>query len=224
MSPSPPSADDGILLNLIVHLSKSTKTNTFIRTIRNHGFPLVRGESLYLRSLFEQRLREWIHERLEEECTTGTLNVQGLGVIHMLAIMGYNSHIRMYYDLGRGKLSLDFPDLKGWTALHWAAFFNRNSIAQLLLDMGANPTLLTRRTMEFPSGLTAAEVAWRNGHHKLASYLTNVTKEYLHQSNVTALDASSSQVQMDAKNRTKMGGKDESKRASKRTRVSNKGC
>ncbi|KAI3944968.1 hypothetical protein MKW92_051065, partial [Papaver armeniacum] len=120
----PHCATDQILLSLILSLCKCTNTNTFIHKIEYHGFPLVRGESLYLRRLLEQKLKEWISERLEEGCTTGTRNYQGFGVIHLLAILGYRSHIQMYCGLGRGKLSLDFQDIKGWTALHWAAFFN----------------------------------------------------------------------------------------------------
>ncbi|RZC57827.1 hypothetical protein C5167_005130 [Papaver somniferum] len=202
----PSSFQDKILLERILHFCKRTKTATFIRLIQNHGFPLIRGESLYLRFLLEQKLREWISERLEKGCTTGTHNIQGLQVIHMLAILGYRWLIRMYSELGRGKLSLDIEDVAGWTALHWAAFFNRNLTAQLLLDMGANPTLVTRRTIEFPNGLTVAEVAWKNGHHELAAHLANISEEYLHRSNAAALDASSSQVQLDTENHTETGG------------------
>ncbi|KAI3940001.1 hypothetical protein MKW98_029777 [Papaver atlanticum] len=151
-------------------------------------------------------LMEWIYKRLEEGCPTENLNFQGLGVIHMLAILGYRSLIRMYCGLGKGKLSLDFADLTGWTALHWAAFFNRNQTAQLLVDMGVNPTLVTGRTIQFRNGLTVAEVASKNGHHKLASHLANITEEYLHRSNAATLDASSSQVQLDTENHTEMGG------------------
>ncbi|KAI3858547.1 hypothetical protein MKX03_005595 [Papaver bracteatum] len=116
----PSSFKDKILLERILHFCKRTKTATFIRLIQHHGFPLIRGESLYLRFLLEQKLREWISERLEEGCITDTHNIQGLQVIHMLAILGYRWLIRMYSELGRGKLSLDIADVAGWTALHWA--------------------------------------------------------------------------------------------------------
>ncbi|KAI3901541.1 hypothetical protein MKW92_021500 [Papaver armeniacum] len=182
-------------------------TTTFTRSIQNL---FGRGESLYLdlEIILETMLMEWIYKkRLEEACTTETLNFKGLGVIHMLAILGYRSlHSDAYCGLGKGKLSLDFADVTGWTAFHQATFFNRNLTAQLLLDMGENPTLVTRRTMEFPNELTVAEVALRNGHHKLAAHLDNISEEYLHRSNTAALDASSSRVQLDTENHTEMGG------------------
>ncbi|KAI3858552.1 hypothetical protein MKX03_005600 [Papaver bracteatum] len=185
--------------NLILSYCERNYT-TFIHSIQN---PFGRGENLYL----ETMLMEWIYKRLEEEgCPTENLNFQGLGVIHMLAILGYRSLIRMYCGLGKGKLSLDFADLTGWTALHWAAFFNRNQMAQLLVGMGANPTLVTGRIIQFCNELTVAEVALRNGHHKLAAHLANITEEYLHRSNAAALDASSNQVQLDTENHTEMDG------------------
>ncbi|XP_026378000.1 calmodulin-binding transcription activator 5-like [Papaver somniferum] len=191
-----------IMHDLILSYCERNST-TFIRSIQN---PFGRGENLYLEILLETMLMEWIYKRLEEGCPTETLNFQGLGVIHMLAILSYRSLIRMYCELGKGKLSLDFADLTGWTALHWAAFFNRNQTAQLLVGMGANPTLVTGRTIQFRNGLTVAEVALKNGHHKLASHLGKITEEYLHRINAAALEASSSQVQLDTENHTEMGG------------------
>ncbi|KAI3944969.1 hypothetical protein MKW92_051066, partial [Papaver armeniacum] len=87
-----------------------------------------------------------------------------------------------------------------------------NLTAQLLLDLGANPTLVTKQTVEFPNGLTVAEVASKNGHQKLADHLANVAEEYLRPSSVAVLDASSSQVQLDTENHTKTGGNYESGR------------
>ncbi|KAI3858157.1 hypothetical protein MKX03_022476 [Papaver bracteatum] len=193
-----------IMHNLVLSYCERNYT-TFIRSIQN-PYGSSRGKSLYLECLLKTMLTEWIYKSLGEGCTTETLNFQGLGVIHMLAILGYRSLIRLYFELGKGKLSLDFADLTGWTALHWAAFFNRNQTAQLLVDMDANPTLVTGRTIQSRNGLTVAEVASENGHHKLASYLSKITEEYLARSLAAAIVASSSQVQLDTENGTEKGG------------------
>ncbi|WP_170990962.1 ankyrin repeat domain-containing protein [Herbidospora galbida] len=58
-------------------------------------------------------------------------------------------------------------DSAGWMPLHFASAYGYEGSARALLDAGADITAITRE------GLTAAEIAQRNGHGTLASLLVH---------------------------------------------------
>ncbi|OVA16811.1 IQ motif [Macleaya cordata] len=124
------------------------------------------------RSLFEislkNKLQEWLLERMLEGSKTSVRDHQGQGIIHLCAILGYTWAIRPY---SRSGLSLDFRDAHGWTALHWAAYYGREEMVAVLLSAGANASLVTDPTSEFPGGCTCADLASQNGFDGLAAYL-----------------------------------------------------
>ncbi|KAJ6726500.1 CALMODULIN-BINDING TRANSCRIPTION ACTIVATOR 6 [Salix purpurea] len=123
--------------------------------------------------LFELSLRnaikEWLLERILEGCKTTEYDTQGLGVIHLCAIMGYTWSAYLFSWSG---LSLDFRDKHGWTAIHWAAYYGREKMVAALLSAGAKPNLVTDPTKENPSGCTAADLASAKGYDGLAAYLS----------------------------------------------------
>ncbi|KAJ6350794.1 hypothetical protein OIU78_006842 [Salix suchowensis] len=123
--------------------------------------------------LFELSLRnaikEWLLERILEGCKTTEYDAQGLGVIHLCAIMGYTWSAYLFSWSG---LSLDFRDKHGWTAIHWAAYYGREKMVAALLSAGAKPNLVTDPTKENPGGCTAADLASAKGYDGLAAYLS----------------------------------------------------
>ncbi|KAG5240293.1 calmodulin-binding transcription activator [Salix suchowensis] len=123
--------------------------------------------------LFELSLRnaikEWLLERILEGCKTTEYDAQGLGVIHLCAIMGYTWSANLFSWSG---LSLDFRDKHGWTAIHWAAYYGREKMVAALLSAGAKPNLVTDPTKENPGGCTAADLASAKGYDGLAAYLS----------------------------------------------------
>lgn len=78
-------------------------------------------ESLFEHAL-QNRLREWLLERVVEGRKTTEYDGQGQGVVHLCAILQYTWAINLFQLAG---LSLDFRDKHGWTALHWAAYCGR---------------------------------------------------------------------------------------------------
>ncbi|KAI3991244.1 hypothetical protein MKX01_022465 [Papaver californicum] len=124
------------------------------------------------KSLFEitlkNKLHEWLLERVIEGTKISARDHQGLGIIHLCAILGYTWAVRPF---SRSGLSLDFRNARGWTALHYAAHFGREEMVAVLLSSGANPSLVTDPTSEFPGGCTSADLAAQNGYEGLAAYL-----------------------------------------------------
>ncbi|KAI3924952.1 hypothetical protein MKW98_002861 [Papaver atlanticum] len=98
-------------------------------------------------------------------------DIHGLGVMHLCASLGYTWAIALYRMISFG---VDYRDLNGWTALHWAAFHGRQGATTLLLIHGANPSLLTKPNAEHPWERTAASIAFERGHNDLAAYLVDI--------------------------------------------------
>ncbi|XP_051129654.1 calmodulin-binding transcription activator 5-like isoform X2 [Andrographis paniculata] len=123
-------------------------------------------------SLFEltlqNRLQEWLLEKVVSGCKLPERDEHGQGVIHLCAILGYTWAILPYSWSG---LSMDYRDKFGWTALHWAAFYGREKMVAALLSAGAKPNLVTDPTSESPGGCTAADLASKSGFDGLAAYL-----------------------------------------------------
>ncbi|XP_042751940.1 calmodulin-binding transcription activator 5 isoform X2 [Lactuca sativa] len=123
-------------------------------------------------SLFElilqNRLLEWLLERLLEGSKIPERDDEGQGVIHLCAVLDYTWAIFPYSWSG---LSIDFRDKRGWTALHWAAHYGKQRTVASLLSAGANPNLVTDPTSENPGGCTPADLASKNGYEGLAAFL-----------------------------------------------------
>ncbi|XP_073129164.1 calmodulin-binding transcription activator 6-like isoform X2 [Henckelia pumila] len=126
-------------------------------------------------SLFEltlqNRLQEWLLEKVVAGCKISERDKYGQGVIHLCAILGYTWAV---YSFSCSSLSLDYRDKFGWTALHWAAYSGRETMVAALLSAGAKPNLVTDPTPENPGGCTAADLASKNGFDGLAAYLAEM--------------------------------------------------
>ncbi|KAL3508152.1 hypothetical protein ACH5RR_033534 [Cinchona calisaya] len=142
-----------------VYLSKSIKAKEI-------SFPQAK-DSLFELTL-QNRLLEWLLERVAEGCQITERDEKGQGVIHLCAILGYTWAV---YPFSCSGLSLDYRDKFGWTALHWAAYYGREAMVAKLLTAGAKAHLVTDPTSENPGGCTAADLASKNGHDGLGAYL-----------------------------------------------------
>lgn len=118
--------------------------------------------------ILKNKLQDWLFHRVVEGSGITVRDRQGQGVLHLCAILGYTWAVRPYKYSG---LSLDFRDSRGWTALHWAAFYGREKMVAVLLSTGANPSLVADPTSEFPGGSYASDLASKNGYDGLAAYL-----------------------------------------------------
>ncbi|GKV13025.1 hypothetical protein SLEP1_g24103 [Rubroshorea leprosula] len=76
-----------------------------------------------LQEHLKEKLRVWILQKTAEGGDgPRILDEGGQGVLHLAAALGYDWALEPTIVAG---VSVDFRDVNGWTALHWAAFFGR---------------------------------------------------------------------------------------------------
>lgn len=95
---------------------------SLMRSIEDNKPPFPQVKDGLFELALKNRLREWLLERVVEGSKTKEYDVQGQGVIHLCAILGYTWAVLLFSWSG---LSLDIRDKHGWTALHWAAYCGR---------------------------------------------------------------------------------------------------
>lgn len=140
--------------------------------------------------LLEKLLKEKLHIWLLQKAAEGgkgpsVLDKDGQGVLHFAAALGYDWALEPTKLAG---VSVNFRDVNGWTALHWAAFFGRERTVASLVSLGAAPGVVTDPSPKYPSGRTPADLASANGHKGIAGYLAE-----------SALSAHLSSLQLDTK-------------------------
>ncbi|KAG2538400.1 hypothetical protein PVAP13_9NG356600 [Panicum virgatum] len=95
------------------------------------------------------------------------LDDEGQGVLHLAAALGYDWAIRPTLAAG---VNINFRDVHGWTALHWAAFCGRERTVVALIALGAAPGALTDPSPDFPES-TPADLASANGQKGISGFL-----------------------------------------------------
>lgn len=117
----------------------------------------------------KEKLYCWlIHKIHDDGKGPNVLGKEGQGVIHLVAALGYDWAIKPVVAAG---VNVNFRDIRGWTALHWAASCGRERTVGALIANGAASGALTDPTQQFPSGRTAADLASENGHKGIAGFL-----------------------------------------------------
>lgn len=142
--------------------------DALIDSIMGKKIPFPRAKNSLFELVLQNRLLEWLLERILEGNKIPERDDEGQGVIHLCAVLDYTWAIFPYSWSG---LSIDFRDKRGWTALHWAAHYGRKNSVASLLSAGANPNLVTDPTSENPGGCTPADLASKNGYEGLAAFL-----------------------------------------------------
>ncbi|MQM06753.1 hypothetical protein Taro_039582 [Colocasia esculenta] len=157
----------------------------------NKEFSSENARDLLLEKLLRQKLHAWLLCKIAEDGKgPSVLDKEGQGVLHLAAALGYDWAIAPTIAAG---VSMDFRDVHGWTALHWAASCGRERTVVALFSLGAAPGALTDPTPEFPGGRTPADLASSNGHKGIAGFLaeSSLTK---HLSVLTVKEVGTSDV------------------------------
>ncbi|KAL5714848.1 hypothetical protein ACHQM5_016754 [Ranunculus cassubicifolius] len=126
-----------------------------------------------LQRILKEKLHAWLLQKVSEGGKgPNVLDTEGQGVIHLTAALGYDWAIAPIIASG---VSINFRDVNGWTALHWAAFCGRERTVVALLQRGAAPGALTDPSPKFPGGQTPADLASSNGHKGIGGFLAETS-------------------------------------------------
>lgn len=131
-------------------------------------FPSEKGRDQLLERLLKEKLYAWLVYKVGEGGKgPSVLDEGGQGVLHFAAALGYDWAIPPTVAAG---VSINFRDVNGWTALHWAASCGRERTVAFLISEGALAGALTDPSPTYPSGRTAADLASANGDKGIAGY------------------------------------------------------
>lgn len=77
-----------------------------------------------LQELLKDKLQQWLSSKLQVQNNQMgySFSRKEQGIIHMVAVLGFEWALQPILDAG---VSVNFRDINGWTALHWAARFGR---------------------------------------------------------------------------------------------------
>ncbi|XP_057970537.1 calmodulin-binding transcription activator 3 [Malania oleifera] len=165
--------DKSHLTNKINSLMKVDDDDEWIQMLMltsEEKFSTGKVKEQLLQKLLKERLYIWL---LQKEAEGGkgpnVLDEEGgQGVLHLAAALGYDWAIPLTVAAG---VSVNFRDVHGWTALHWAASRGKERTVVSLISLGAAPGALTDPSPIYPSGRTPADLASAKGHKGIAGYL-----------------------------------------------------
>uniref|UniRef100_A0A6N2M4Z1 CG-1 domain-containing protein n=1 Tax=Salix viminalis TaxID=40686 RepID=A0A6N2M4Z1_SALVM len=126
-----------------------------------------------LQQLLNDKLQQWLSSKSQEghDQPGCSFSKKEQGIIHMVAGLGFEWALSPILSHG---VSINFRDINGWTALHWAARFGREKMVASLLASGASAGAVTDPSPRDPIGKTPASIAATSGHMGLAGYLSEM--------------------------------------------------
>ncbi|XP_048502403.1 calmodulin-binding transcription activator 4 isoform X2 [Beta vulgaris subsp. vulgaris] len=146
--------------------------NQIIESLLVGGATSVDTLDWLLQQLLKDKLQLWLSSRpIEGGGGDCSLSRKEQGIIHMVAGLGYEWALNPILECGVG---INFRDINGWTALHWAARFGREKMVASLIALGASAGALTDPSSHDPTGRNAAYIAATSGHKGLAGYLSEL--------------------------------------------------
>lgn len=139
------------------------------RSIKESTADFAKARAKLVQKLLKEELYAWLLSKINDEGKgPSVLDDQGKGAIHLAAALGYDWAMNPIVSAG---VNVNFRDLHGWTALHWAAYYGRERTVSALINLEAAPGALTDPTPEFSAGHTPADLASSRGHKGIAGYL-----------------------------------------------------
>ncbi|KAI3795277.1 hypothetical protein L1987_37928 [Smallanthus sonchifolius] len=142
-----------------------------IETVFNGSLESSKTIDWLLEEVLKDKLQTWVWFKLQDEESIPVLSKREQGIIHMVSGLGFVWALAPILKSGVG---INFRDVNGWTALHWAARFGREKMVAELLASGAYAGAVTNPSQQEPTGKTPASIAATHGHNGLAGYLAEV--------------------------------------------------
>ncbi|KAK9050897.1 hypothetical protein SSX86_027522 [Deinandra increscens subsp. villosa] len=166
----PNSRSDGMGV-LESSLSGEDSFAQIIETLLNGSLETSKTIDWLLEEVLKDKLQTWVRFKLQGKDGTPVLSKREQGIIHMVSGLGFVWALTPILKSGVG---INFRDVNGWTALHWAARFGREKMVAELIASGAYAGAVTDPSHQDPTGKTPASIAATYGHNGLAGYLAEV--------------------------------------------------
>lgn len=96
--------------------------NQIIDTVLNGNIESSKTIDWLLEEVLKDKLRTWVSFKLQDKDSLTVLSKREQGIIHMVSGLGFVWALAPILKSGVG---INFRDVNGWTALHWAARFGR---------------------------------------------------------------------------------------------------
>ncbi|KAL8269131.1 hypothetical protein R6Q59_002929 [Mikania micrantha] len=142
-----------------------------IETVLNGCLETSKTIDWLLQEVLKDKLQTWVWIKLQNKDSLPVLSKREQGIIHMISGLGFVWALELILKSGVG---INFRDVNGWTALHWAARFGREKMVAELIASGAYAGAVTDPSHQDPTGKTPASIAATYGHNGLAGYLSEV--------------------------------------------------
>ena len=118
------------LISKIISLKEEEEYYQMVETTSQKDLSQHEGKEHLLKMLMKEKLYSWLlHKVSEDGKGPSVLDDEGQGVIHLAAALGYDWAIK---PIVTAEVSINFRDINGWTALHWAAFCGRQDPLNLI--------------------------------------------------------------------------------------------
>jgi hypothetical protein len=167
------SADYGIILDSVLSDAEWSYLQDLAKG--SGDLQVFNFQEKLLQMFLKSHMQKWLLSKVQEEGKgPSILDEKGQGVFHMAAALGYDWAVAPLVAAG---IPINFRDVHGWTALHWAASYCQDEVVKALLKAGADPGAVTDPTRAFPSGQTSADLAAVNGHRGMAAFLAEINLE-----------------------------------------------
>ncbi|KAI3448258.1 hypothetical protein Pfo_004923 [Paulownia fortunei] len=179
------------VIHKIISLIEEENNQEAKLTLENDTSHLKEIGELLLEKQLKEKFYSWLLHRVTEDGKGPTIiDEGGQSVLHLAAALGFNWALQPIIVSG---VSIDFRDVNGWTALHWAAFYGREDTVAALVSLGAAPGALTDPSAEYPLGRTPADLASSSGHKGISGFLAE-TSLTTHLSTLGMNDGSTTEV------------------------------
>ncbi|KAI7750997.1 hypothetical protein M8C21_004200 [Ambrosia artemisiifolia] len=142
-----------------------------IESVLNGSLESSKTIDWLLEEVLKDKLQTWVWFKLQDKDSLPVLSKREQGIIHIVSGLGFVWALEPILKSGVG---INFRDVNGWTALHWAARFGREKMIAELLASGAYAGAVTDPIPQDPTGKTPASIAATYGHDGLAGYLSEV--------------------------------------------------
>lgn len=165
-----PRVNDPELMNQLSSLIQedNSEWDQMLKLTSEEEFSSEKARNQLFQKLLKEKLYAWLlHKIAEGGKGPSVLDEGGQGVLHFAAALGYDWAIAPTVAAG---VSINFRDVNGWTALHWAANCGRERTVAFLISQDAAAGALTDPSPRYPSGRTPADLASSNGDKGIAGY------------------------------------------------------